>query len=328
MTRIFLLMLAVAASTGLSAQTEGVYQALSYQAVARDANGDPLPGQDVGLQFTLTGGPGTIYSETQQVTTNAQGLFRAEIGLGDHAGWPALGNLEWDHPTHAFHLLVAADVTGGTDYQPLGDEVLRAVPFAQTARQATTLLDSAVVVKTSPKQVLVDTTYFLGVGTRDPDTTLHVVGRFKYQDGNEADGRFLCSDASGNAYWREPGFTASFGIPGSLAPLNTGTWQSDFVMQVFFFFPESREVLMSYNICTDMGSSAPFYARLALDGSPILGSNSYQAGGAIISVGASGVFTVPAGTHTVTVQYSTIATPVYDNNDYESSIFTVKVLDQ
>ena len=312
----------------LSAQTDGVYQALSYQAVARDASGGPLPAQNIGLQFSITAGPGIVYTETQQVTTNSQGLFHAEIGLGDHTGWPALNSLYWDHPSHAFHLLVAADMTGGTNYQPIGDEVLRAVPFAQTARQATTLLDSAVVVRASPKQVLVDTTYFLGVGTSDPDTTLHVVGRFKYQDGNEAEGRFLCSDASGNAYWREPGFTASFGIPGSLAPLNTGTWQSDFVMQVFFFFPGSREVLMTYNICTDMGSSAPFHARLALDGNPIVGSNSYQAGGTTISVGASGVFTVPAGTHTVAVQYSTTATPVYHNNDYESSIFTVKVLDQ
>ncbi|MBI1288057.1 MAG: hypothetical protein GC178_10835 [Flavobacteriales bacterium] len=42
----------------------------------------------------------------------------------------------------------------------------------------------------------------IGVGTSTPDTTLHVVGQIKYEDGNQADGYVLTSDADGNASWQ------------------------------------------------------------------------------------------------------------------------------
>lgn len=41
----------------------------------------------------------------------------------------------------------------------------------------------------------------IGIGTSTPDTTLHLVGKMKYQDGTQADGRVLTSDANGNATW-------------------------------------------------------------------------------------------------------------------------------
>lgn len=41
-----------------------------------------------------------------------------------------------------------------------------------------------------------------GFGTDTPDTTLHVVGGFKYEDGNQAANKVLTSDASGNATWQ------------------------------------------------------------------------------------------------------------------------------
>ncbi|MCB0852026.1 MAG: tail fiber domain-containing protein, partial [Bacteroidetes bacterium] len=42
----------------------------------------------------------------------------------------------------------------------------------------------------------------LGLGTSTPDTTLHLVGQFKYQDGNEHNGYVLTSDANGVASWQ------------------------------------------------------------------------------------------------------------------------------
>ena len=42
-----------------------------------------------------------------------------------------------------------------------------------------------------------------GLGTSTPDTTLHLIGQFKYDDGNQADGYVLISDADGNASWQE-----------------------------------------------------------------------------------------------------------------------------
>jgi len=43
----------------------------------------------------------------------------------------------------------------------------------------------------------------VGIGTASPDTTLHVAGKLKYQDGTQADKRILTSDADGNASWQE-----------------------------------------------------------------------------------------------------------------------------
>ncbi|MBI1287156.1 MAG: hypothetical protein GC178_06205 [Flavobacteriales bacterium] len=41
-----------------------------------------------------------------------------------------------------------------------------------------------------------------GIGTSTPDTTFHLVGKMKYQDGTQADGYVLTSDANGNASWQ------------------------------------------------------------------------------------------------------------------------------
>ncbi len=45
---------------------------------------------------------------------------------------------------------------------------------------------------------------FTGLGTSSPDTTLHLVGKFKYQDGAQSAGQVLTSDANGVASWQAP----------------------------------------------------------------------------------------------------------------------------
>lgn len=49
------------------------------------------------------------------------------------------------------------------------------------------------------------TTSNVGFGTSTPDTTLHVVGQMKYEDGNETEGYILTSDANGVATWSPNG---------------------------------------------------------------------------------------------------------------------------
>ncbi|MCP4089671.1 MAG: hypothetical protein GY746_07740, partial [Gammaproteobacteria bacterium] len=44
----------------------------------------------------------------------------------------------------------------------------------------------------------------VGIGTSAPDTTLHIVGNIKMEDGNEAAGRVLTSDANGVMTWTDP----------------------------------------------------------------------------------------------------------------------------
>jgi len=45
----------------------------------------------------------------------------------------------------------------------------------------------------------------LGLGTTTPDTTLHLVGQLRYEDGNEQAGYVLTSDADGKANWQSKG---------------------------------------------------------------------------------------------------------------------------
>ncbi len=52
----------------------------------------------------------------------------------------------------------------------------------------------------------------VGVGTDDPQSTLHVSGTMRFEDGNESSGKVLVSDASGNASWTDG------------ATVNGGSW--------------------------------------------------------------------------------------------------------
>ncbi|MCB0810134.1 MAG: beta-propeller fold lactonase family protein, partial [Flavobacteriales bacterium] len=51
----------------------------------------------------------------------------------------------------------------------------------------------------------------VGIGTDSPDTTLHVAGKLKYQDGTQGDKKILTSDAEGNASWQELNGDVLFG---------------------------------------------------------------------------------------------------------------------
>jgi hypothetical protein len=55
---------------------------------------------------------------------------------------------------------------------------------------------------------------YVGIGTADPQNTLHVQGGFRYQDGNQDWGKVLMSDGDGNAYWDYPssGGSSDFNI--------------------------------------------------------------------------------------------------------------------
>src|SRR4030095_9577158 len=60
-------------------------QAIPYQAVARDVNGNLIANQSISLRFSIVDQyivPMTYYQETQTVITNALGLFTANVGQG------------------------------------------------------------------------------------------------------------------------------------------------------------------------------------------------------------------------------------------------------
>jgi hypothetical protein len=108
--------------------TTSVPAAISYQAVARTAQGQPLSDTDVQVRFTLltdslTGA--AEYSESHSLTTNSLGLFTTAFG----AGTPVSGtfsNINW--ASGSKYLKVELDA--GTGFVDMGMQQLLSVPYS------------------------------------------------------------------------------------------------------------------------------------------------------------------------------------------------------
>ncbi|MCX6271686.1 MAG: hypothetical protein NTU44_10790 [Bacteroidetes bacterium] len=128
----FLLNMAV---FGLFAQAP---QAIKYQAVARNADGNILVNQAISMRVSiLSGSPegNTVYSETHSVTTNSYGLVNLEIGLGTLVS----GNftsIDWGHGM--YFVKVEADENGGSNFSLLGVSQLLSVPYSLQANTSAT----------------------------------------------------------------------------------------------------------------------------------------------------------------------------------------------
>jgi hypothetical protein len=92
----------------------------------------------------------------------------------------------------------------------------------------------------------------VGIGTEAPTEKLHVAGTslftdtLTYQDGTQADGYVLTSDASGNATWQDPDATPAARQSNSIAPVNGGSDTIPDNTEVFILSPAS--LLATYTI--------------------------------------------------------------------------------
>jgi uncharacterized protein (TIGR02145 family) len=131
------LTLALALIFSFTALAQAPPEAINYNGVARDANGDPVADASIGLQLTIMQGDpisGTaVYAETHTTTTDAFGLFNVAIGFGT-ATSGTFAAIDWSMGDH--HLAVALDVSGGTNYVTMGSTQLLSVPYALYARSA------------------------------------------------------------------------------------------------------------------------------------------------------------------------------------------------
>ena len=108
-------------------------QSFEYQAVVRDAGGNVLSAQTVGVQITLKQGStsGTdVYQETFSPTTNQFGLVSLKIGTGTTVD--DFSAIDWANDS--YFMEVAIDAAGGTSYSILGTSQLLSVPYALHAR--------------------------------------------------------------------------------------------------------------------------------------------------------------------------------------------------
>lgn len=117
--------------SGLYSQTiDGDF---NYQAVVRDASGNPIANQEVSMLILIhldapTGN--TVFSESHQLTTNGLGLVNLIVGEGDLVS----GDLNIDWLADQYFLEVKFDPAGGTNYQLMGNTRILGVPLATSAQ--------------------------------------------------------------------------------------------------------------------------------------------------------------------------------------------------
>lgn len=110
--------------------------AFLYQGTARDASGNILANENLGLRFRIKTGSAsgtTIYTENHAVITSDLGHFAVNVGEGNVQDG-VFSTIDWS--TGEFYLEVSMDPSGGTDYQTVGTNRLLSVPFAMYAAQS------------------------------------------------------------------------------------------------------------------------------------------------------------------------------------------------
>ncbi len=123
-TRTLFLAAALGAATFLQAQAP---QKFNYQGIARNAAGNAIANQALGLKITILDGTTAQYVETHTATTNNFGLYTVEIGGGTVVSG-TMAAVTWASGTK--NIKVAIDPAGGTNYTDVGTSQLLSVPYA------------------------------------------------------------------------------------------------------------------------------------------------------------------------------------------------------
>jgi hypothetical protein len=105
-------------------------QKMSYQAVIRNSSNALVTSSPIGMKISVLQGSNTgtaVYAETQDATTNANGLVSLEIGSGT-ALTGTFATIDWaDGP---YFIKTETDPTGGSNYTISGTSELMSVPYA------------------------------------------------------------------------------------------------------------------------------------------------------------------------------------------------------
>lgn len=115
---------------------------MTYQAVIRDATNHIAANKTIGmrisvLQGTITGT--TVYAETHNISSNANGLVTLEIGAGT-VTTGTFGSINWS--TGPYFLKTEADPAGGTNYTITGTTQLLSVPYALYSNTAQNVVNN------------------------------------------------------------------------------------------------------------------------------------------------------------------------------------------
>ena len=133
MKRLFTFLSMMALSIMVMAQAP---EKFSYQAVVRDASGNLVCNGQVGVRVSILKNSAngvSVYCETHQLTTNANGLLTMEIGGGNVVGG-VFSTIDWGNGP--YFVKTETDVTGGSNYTLTGTQQLLSVPYALYAKYA------------------------------------------------------------------------------------------------------------------------------------------------------------------------------------------------
>lgn len=122
--------------TLIYAQTDKMPQAISYQAVARDAAGKVLTEKSIGVKVEILKGStrgSAVYSETHKPKSSTTGTITLLIGQGT-ASTGTFTNINWGADT--YYLQLSMDIQGGSDYKVASTTQMLPVPFALYAVKA------------------------------------------------------------------------------------------------------------------------------------------------------------------------------------------------
>ena len=105
-------------------------QKMSYQAVIRNTSGALVSSSSVGIQISILQGTATgtaVYTETQNASTNVNGMVSLEIGVGTVITGIFAG-INWANGP--YFIKTETDPAGGTNYSITGTNELMSVPYA------------------------------------------------------------------------------------------------------------------------------------------------------------------------------------------------------
>ena len=160
----------------------------------------------------------------QNATTNANAA--TSIGRNSSASGDDSMSIGYNSNSTTSQSLAlgASSVANGVGSTALGNSATSSGLYSTAiGYQATTSQARAIVLGNSA-----DASVGVGIGTNSPNSKLHIVSSassgFQYQDGNEANGKVLTSDANGKATWKNLGDDQAIGeiLKASDSPLNAG----------------------------------------------------------------------------------------------------------
>lgn len=111
-------------------------QGMSFQAVARDANGNALSEKTVAIKVEVLQGStsgSVVYRETHRLATAKNGVVNLQIGQGTATDGTFAG-IDWSRSP--YFLRISMDTDGGSSYKEVATQQMLSVPYALYAERA------------------------------------------------------------------------------------------------------------------------------------------------------------------------------------------------